>query len=591
MKRFGHVQFAARTDVGKKRKNNEDALGAFPSAGIFCVADGMGGGDDGEIASAAVVKAVEDVSKLCIPPDEGGYAAADVADELENGLNKASEWIFTRTTEKRLSGCGSTFVGVVLDATHPDSALAVHAGDSRLYLLRGRSIKQITRDHSAAEMIGTKDEKKLNPIFRSMVMNAVGIRAKVEPERTPFKLAAGDRILICSDGLSRMVPDKKILSVSRQHADVGEAVDALIAAALEAGGVDNVTVLLAEITSMPEPAKALPMTESAVDFVSGDADTGSTDGTEEDTTDNMQTVQTVQPVLVQAKLDLENDFVGGHVAVQGGGARKRRIAIAVSAVLLLSVIAAGLVMRHRKETGSVTPPSASAAPVTNVVQTGGAQLIATNAVPTNAVPTDVVPTNAVSTNAVLANAVPTNAVPANVVTTDAVPTNAVPTNVVTANVVTTNAVPTNAVPANVVATKAVPTNIAPRGVQEYICTNLVVACDVAHIGIFTAKMQRLFPGGNPPYDYMDQVKQLAKNAKECSRMRSAKATEAVAVDLKIMLQTAEAAKAALAARAKTSEERRWLSEWETVLSGNPKDQSVQEACARLILSAAEVLAK
>ena len=77
---FSHIVFAARTDVGKRRKNNEDAFGTFPAAGVFCVADGMGGGADGEVASAATVKAVEDCARMMPQPFEGGYPAESVAE-------------------------------------------------------------------------------------------------------------------------------------------------------------------------------------------------------------------------------------------------------------------------------------------------------------------------------------------------------------------------------------------------------------------------------------------------------------------------------------------------------------------------------
>lgn len=256
---FSHIVCAAKTDVGLKRSNNEDAFGTFPEAGVFCVADGMGGGDDGEIASAAVVKAIGDAVAKCPPSDAGGYAGADVVELLRNGLSGASDWICRRAEEKHLNGCGSTFVGVVFDATNPAKATAVHAGDSRLYRLRGKKIVQITRDHSAAEMLGEKDERKLNPVFRSMVMNAVGVKHRVDAELTPFDVAKGDRVLICSDGLSRMVPDKKIASISCAHDDPEVALNALIDAALKAGGADNVTVVLLQVGELPPPAAALPI--------------------------------------------------------------------------------------------------------------------------------------------------------------------------------------------------------------------------------------------------------------------------------------------------------------------------------------------
>lgn len=588
MKRFVHVQFAVRTDVGKKRKNNEDAPGAFPDAGIYCVSDGMGGGDDGEIASAAVVKAVEDVSKLCVPTEDGGYAAADVADELEGGLNKASEWIFNRAAEKKLNGCGATFVGVVLDATRPDSALAVHAGDSRLYLLHGRSIKQITRDHSAAEMIGTKDESKLNPIFRSMVMNAVGIRAKVEPERTPFKVAPGDRILICSDGLSRMVPDKKILSISRQHAAVGEAVDALIAAALDAGGIDNVTVVLVEIGPLPEPAKSLPMAESAVEFNDGDSDTGTTDGTDAETDDSALTVQTVQPMVAQSKLDLDALTVAQD-GVRKKGARRRRALIAISVGLFLAVVVAAVFKGIGK---SQTPAGVDVVGESESITNSGravAPRLPQKEEPILGSAVAPQPRQKVATNESARVVAP----PVEVVKAE--PLKEVMEKEIAEkkpSAVTNLAVVANATPVTSAVVASLPAPVAvPKEREAAACTNFVASCDASHVAVFIAKVQRQFPDGKRPYDYLEQVRRFERSARECARMRTVKAVQVAAVDLKIMLQTAESAKAALAGRAKTPVERRWQDDWETVATGDPRELSVQEAGARLILSAPEVSAR
>ena len=248
---FSHIVFAARTDVGKRRKNNEDAFGTFPSAGVFCVADGMGGGADGEVASAATVKAVEDCVRMMPQPLEGGYPAEAVAERVADALSGASEWLWRRSKEKKIEGSGSTYVGVVFDPVSPGRAIAMHAGDSRLYIIHGKKIRQVTRDHSAIEMFDEKDERRLNPMFSSMIVNAVGIRQSVDVEYTEFRISAGDRVLICSDGLSRMVEDKDILAISRGNASVDDAADSLIAAALAAGGVDNVTLVLCEMTSIP----------------------------------------------------------------------------------------------------------------------------------------------------------------------------------------------------------------------------------------------------------------------------------------------------------------------------------------------------
>ena len=256
---FDHIRFAVKSDIGKKRKNNEDAYGIFPESGIFCVADGMGGGDDGEVASAATVREVQCFCESHKLPPQLTYTRDDILAGIRASVNTASAWIFRRTKERGLKGCGSTFVGVVFDAARPDQAVALHAGDSRLYRIRGRTIQQITIDHSAAELIGAKNEKDINPMFRGMILRAVGIQPSVELQATEFPVREGDRVLICSDGLSRMVPDKQLLSIVRANGSPQVAVDALVAAANAAGGVDNITVELIEIGQLPIPIPAIPL--------------------------------------------------------------------------------------------------------------------------------------------------------------------------------------------------------------------------------------------------------------------------------------------------------------------------------------------
>lgn len=259
MSAFRHLHGVGLSDIGRKRSNNEDSFGVFADVGVFCVADGMGGGDDGEVASAAAVRAVETFVNAHRPISGVAYSAEDFSDGICSAINDASTWICSRAKEKHLKGCGSTFVGVCFSAANPGEAIALHAGDSRLYRIRGRSIQQITKDHSAAELIGAKDDGELNPMFRGMILRAVGIQPSVEIERTPFNVRNGDRILVCSDGLSRMVPDKKILSTVREAPSVESAVEALVAQANEAGGIDNVTVVLVDVGELPAPLPVVPM--------------------------------------------------------------------------------------------------------------------------------------------------------------------------------------------------------------------------------------------------------------------------------------------------------------------------------------------
>ena len=274
---FPHIRYAAKSDIGRRRTNNEDAFGAFPLSGIFCVADGMGGGDDGEVASAATV--VERFTKECPISGKFTYPIEGIVSGVRSAVNSASSWIANRTKQKGLKSCGSTFVGICFDASKPNTAIALHAGDSRLYRIRGRSIEQMTVDHSAAELIGTKNDKEVNPMFRGMILRAVGIQPSVELERTEVPLKARDKILICSDGLSRMVSDRKLLSIIRASEDLETTADKLIAAANDAGGVDNITVELIEVGALPAPLPTSPLVSAAnVDPVVG-AEGAPTDNT------------------------------------------------------------------------------------------------------------------------------------------------------------------------------------------------------------------------------------------------------------------------------------------------------------------------
>ncbi len=283
MSPFGYIKAAALSDVGRKRKNNEDNFGAFPSIGVWCVADGMGGGDDGEVASAAVVREIEGFASKFAFPSGGAYSADDLARGIADAVDAASAWIFDRTKELRLSSCGSTVVGVVLDAVSPGKAVAFHAGDSRLYRIRGKKIKQITTDHSAAELIGAKDESKVNPMFRGMVLRAVGVRRNVDVELTDFDVKRGDRILICSDGLSRMVPDRELVKILSAETECEKAVAAMVAAANEAGGVDNITAILLEIGNLPEALAKIPFPFDRVDTNTASTGIGTEDSATQDT--------------------------------------------------------------------------------------------------------------------------------------------------------------------------------------------------------------------------------------------------------------------------------------------------------------------
>ena len=254
---FDHIAHAVLTDVGRKRKNNEDAYAVFPEHGFFCVADGMGGAEDGEVASGAVVDGLTKLFAGFILDRPLALHAKTLW--IAHTLNDVSDWIFQRSKSRGKSGTGTTFVGVALDPAVPGLALALHAGDSRVYrwsaaarAKKKSALEQVTVDHSVANSLGMDDERRLNPVFRNMIMRAVGLAPTVQVERTPFAVASGDWVIICSDGLSRMVSDPNIAALLEASPDPDAAVRSLVDAALVAGGKDNVTVVAMRIGELPE---------------------------------------------------------------------------------------------------------------------------------------------------------------------------------------------------------------------------------------------------------------------------------------------------------------------------------------------------
>ncbi|MDX9867848.1 MAG: protein phosphatase 2C domain-containing protein [Kiritimatiellia bacterium] len=252
---FSYLESAAVTDVGRRRKNNEDALVALPACGVFCVADGMGGAKGGEIASQATVEALQSVFEQS-PDAPFAVTAAAAARLAARALNQASAWIRENAEERGLTGCGSTAVMLLFDRVNPACARVLHAGDSRAYRLRGGRIEQLSQDHSVAAAAGLKDEKELPAMFRGVITRAVGLEKSVRLEETRVEVRGGDLYLLCSDGLSKMVSDRHIQKLLHKNAaePAGTLAQRLIDEALHAGGEDNVSVILVRVADTLPPA-------------------------------------------------------------------------------------------------------------------------------------------------------------------------------------------------------------------------------------------------------------------------------------------------------------------------------------------------
>ncbi|MGN0833646.1 MAG: PP2C family protein-serine/threonine phosphatase [Kiritimatiellia bacterium] len=256
--RFEHVSFAAKSDPGLQRTRNEDAFGAFPAYGVWCVADGMGGGQDGALASATAVRFVENYLRSFPPLDRASYAIDDVLDNVRDAVNEASEFLFDHTKRLGLKGCATTFACICLDGARPTAAFVLHAGDSRVYRLRDGVLRQVTKDHSLSEAMGV-DESRLSCDLRSIITRGVGVESEVVLETSPVDLAEGDSILLCTDGLTRMVPADTIRAVLSSDGACDEQVASLVAAANGAGGVDNVTVEVLKLGKLPPESDTVEM--------------------------------------------------------------------------------------------------------------------------------------------------------------------------------------------------------------------------------------------------------------------------------------------------------------------------------------------
>ena len=236
-----YFRAAGRSDVGLVRENNEDS--GFIGKNFLLVADGMGGHAAGELASSTAVSVVaqleSSLDKISDIDKKLFNIPSVISKELKNTISKDS----TR------SGMGTTLTTVVL---HDNSLRVVHVGDSRAYLIRDKQIKAITKDQSYIQSLIdnneiTLEEAKTHP-QRSLLLQAIDGLTEATAFIDSVEVIAGDKLVLCSDGLTNVVSDQEILQVVNQFEYVG-AVSALIEKSLENGGPDNITVIVAEVVS------------------------------------------------------------------------------------------------------------------------------------------------------------------------------------------------------------------------------------------------------------------------------------------------------------------------------------------------------
>lgn len=243
------LAFAALTDVGCVRANNEDAVRVDEARGVAVLADGMGGYNAGEVASAMAVELIGEALAAWLDEAGADASAHDVLRAMEDSTDQANRRIFeAANTHADCAGMGTT---VVLAVLREDQVLVGHAGDSRAYLWRDGVLAQLTRDHSLLQEqldagLITPQQAAVSG-YRSWVTRALGVEDTVLLETSQHALRAGDTLLLCSDGLTEMVPDRTIAAILVDAAPLPTQAQRLIDAAKSAGGRDNVSVILIHV--------------------------------------------------------------------------------------------------------------------------------------------------------------------------------------------------------------------------------------------------------------------------------------------------------------------------------------------------------
>lgn len=248
------LDFAAATDIGCKRSNNEDSYGYDADQHLYVVCDGMGGNAAGEVASGMAVRTLIESFSALGQQANPGSAMAMIENRLMASIFEANRVVHEAGTENpELHSMGTTLVCVCLDGNR---AVVGNVGDSRAYLLRNGTCQQITLDHSLLdEEIRSGNmtpEMAAASNLQSVITRAIGVAEQVEPDLFAATLQPNDFILLASDGLTRYVQPEEIAQAASAGAELATICNALIEHAKQRGGADNITCILLHVAEMTD---------------------------------------------------------------------------------------------------------------------------------------------------------------------------------------------------------------------------------------------------------------------------------------------------------------------------------------------------
>jgi serine/threonine protein phosphatase PrpC len=247
------LRAGSATDTGLVRHTNQDQLLIDPH--LYAVADGMGGHAGGDVAS---LTAVEALRQAFGDPDEDGHTA----DDLRNAVRWANRTVHQRSMEQSdLHGMGTTLTAAALvTADHEERIAVANVGDSRAYVFAKGELTQLTEDHTVAEELVRQGQLEPDDVAnhpqRHILTRALGIQPDVEVDLWEVLPFAGDRIVLCSDGLCRELSDEQIASVLRRFTDPTDAAKELVSRARASGGADNITVVVIDVVDDDDRAHA-----------------------------------------------------------------------------------------------------------------------------------------------------------------------------------------------------------------------------------------------------------------------------------------------------------------------------------------------
>jgi protein phosphatase len=245
------LRVGARTDAGRVRPQNEDAFMSRAEEGLFVVCDGMGGAPAGEVASELAIQAIARELKVQADGDElESSPFLPHTQRLVDAVRQSNEFIYGEAQkDPRQAGMGTTIVGAWICE---QIAGVAHVGDSRAYLWHNDRLEPLTRDHSLMEAhieAGLADEGRSLPVEQqNILVRVLGREPAVDVDVTEVPVKSGDYVLLCSDGLTRMVAESELADAIRTYQEPQQICDHLIATANKNGGADNITVVVVEVT-------------------------------------------------------------------------------------------------------------------------------------------------------------------------------------------------------------------------------------------------------------------------------------------------------------------------------------------------------